>query len=105
MPERTAITQRTDGRFVATIQVHGKRRFVYGRSERDVRAKLADLQRQTIVAGMLPTPGNRTVNDLLDAWLSVCRTTLKPRTVKNYTETARLYVRPGLGHLKLARLE
>ena len=103
MPERTAITRREDGRFVTTIQLHGKRRFIYGKSEREVRGKLAEVQRQTITAGTLATPGIRTVNDLLDSWLNVCRTTLKPRTVKNYSETTRLYVRPVLGAVKLAR--
>ncbi len=35
----------------------------------------------------------------------MCRTTLKPRTVVDYVETSRLYIRPSLGHVKLARLE
>jgi hypothetical protein len=90
---------------MATIQLHGKRRFIYGKSEREGRGKLAEVQRQTVTVGTHATPGNRTVNDLLDSWLDVCRTTLKPRTVKNYRETARLYLRPIVGAVKLARLE
>ena len=96
MPERVTITQRADGRYVSTIQLHGKRRFVYGKSEREVRRKIAALQQQTHDAGVLPTPGGRTVNDLLDAWIAAARPVLKPRTVANYVDTATRYIRPEL---------
>jgi integrase len=105
MPEHTAITRRIDGRFVASIQLQGKRRYVYGRSEGEVRRKLAELRRQTAVVGSVPTPGRRSVNDLLDAWLDACRPTLKPKTVVGYEDTARWYIRPTLGQVKLSRLE
>jgi integrase len=100
-----AVTQRQDGRFVGTLQVHGKRKFVYRRSEAEVRRKLATLQRDTIITGGVPTPGRRTVNDLLDAWLKACMSTLKPKTLVGYQDTARWYIRPTLGHVQLSRLE
>src|SRR5215212_10742344 len=105
MPERAAITQRQDGRFVSTIQLHGKRRFVYGRTEGEVRRKLKELQRETVLSGTVPTPGHRTVDDLLDAWLKACDPTLKPKTLVGYRDTARWYIRPLLGHVRLSRLE
>jgi integrase len=105
MSERTAITQRADGRYVGTLQLHGKRKFVYGKSEREVRQKLATLLDQTRATGSVPTPGKRTLNDLLDAWLDAARPNLKPRTLMNYDETASRYIRPELGHIKLSRLD
>jgi integrase len=105
MPERTAITQRADGRYVATLQVHGKRRFLYGKTEREVQKKLDVLIRDTVIVGALPAPGRRTINDLLDAWLDACRPNLKPKTVLGYENTAQWYLRPTLGHVKLNQLE
>jgi integrase len=105
MPDLPSITRRSDGRFCATLQLHGKRRYVYGSTEREVRAKLSTLMRRTAISGILPTPGPRTVGNLLDAWLDACRPTLKPRTIATYEEVARRYVRPTLGGVKLARLE
>jgi integrase len=105
MPERSAITCRADGRYVGTVQLHGKRKFVYGRSEREVKQKLSALLDQTRTTGSVPTPGKRSLNDLLDAWLDAVRNVLKPRTVLNYELTAERYIRPILGHIRLSRLE
>ena len=105
MPEQYRITPRADGRFVGTHQFNGTRRFVYGRTEAEVKRKLAELQRQTVIVGAVPTPGRRNVNDLLDAWLDASRATLKPKTLVGYEDTARWYIRPTLGSVKLARLE
>ena len=105
MPERAAITRRQDGRFVSTIQLHGKRRSASGRSESEVRGKLAELRRESIISGSVPTPGRRTVDDLIDAWLGACEPTLKPKTLVGYRDTARWYFRPTLGHVQLSRLE
>jgi integrase len=105
MPERTAITQRADGRYVATLQVHGKRRFLYGKNEREVQKKLDALKRDTVIVGALPTPGRRTVNDLFTSWLDACRPTLKPKTVLGYENTAEWYIKPTIGSVKLTQLE
>lgn len=105
MPERIHITRRQDGRFSASYQVNGRRAFIYGKTEADVRRKLSELHHQTAVAGSIPTPGRRTVNDLLDAWLDVARPSLKPKTVVGYEDTARWYIRPVIGDVRLAKLE
>jgi len=105
MPEHATITQRGDGRFVATIQLNGRRKFVYGATEADVRRKLRETERQTAVLGSIPNPGRRTVSDLLDAWLDVARPSLKPKTLVGYEDTARWYIRPAIGGVRLAKLE
>ena len=79
MPEQYCITRRADGRFVGTHQLNGTRRFVYGRTEAEVKRKLAELQRQTVVVGAVPTPGKRNINDFLDAWLDASRVPSSPR--------------------------
>jgi len=97
------ITKRSDGLLCATLQVNGVRRYVYGKTEREVKTKLADLQRQVATAGSLPDPGRRMVDDLLDEWLSATKPTLKAKTWADYDAVCRRYVRPAIGRVKLAR--
>ena len=97
------VTLRSDGRWCATLQLGGIRRYVYGKTEREARKKLAALERQANVGG-LADPGKRTVGDLLDHWLEVVRPTLKARTVADYECLCRRYIRPTLGSVRLARL-
>lgn len=96
------LCQRSDGRWCGTLQVNGVRRFVYGKSEAEAKRKLLELQRQADV-GSLADPGKRTVDDLLDEWLQTVRPTLKPRTLADYENTCRRYVRPAIGKVKLSK--
>jgi len=86
------ITLRSDGRWCGTLQVGGVRRYVYGKTEREAKKKLAELERQASVVG-LADPGKRTVGDLLDHWLEIVRPTLKARTVADYESLCRRYIR------------
>jgi hypothetical protein len=83
---------------------HGVRESVYGKTERVVRRKLRELQRQVHTTGALPDAGNRTVNDLLDSWLETVTPNLKPRTITTYTELCERHIRPAIGRVRLARL-
>ncbi|MDI7277234.1 MAG: site-specific integrase, partial [Anaerolineae bacterium] len=103
-PGEGSVHRRKDGRWQASLQVHGLRRTVYGRTRAEVVAKLAELKRQA-GGGDLPRPGRRTVNDLLDEWLRVVGPSLRPRTRADYEQVARLYIAPTLGPIRLARLQ
>lgn len=94
-----------NGRWVVALQVNGKRRAVYAKTEREARQRLQELREQLALAGSLPTPGRRTVNDLLDAWLEHTAQALKPRTVTHYREVSDRHLRPSLGSLRLSKLE
>jgi len=54
---------RKDGLWCAALQVHGKRKIVYSRTEQGARRRLTELQRQLVMTGRLPDPGRRTVSD------------------------------------------
>jgi integrase len=95
--------QRKDGRWEASLQVNGVRRTVYGKSEREVRTKLRDLQREVDTVGGLSDPGRHTVNDLLDAWLDSAPN-LKPSTISKYRWFLDTCVRPTLGDIRLDRV-
>jgi integrase len=95
--------QRKDGRWEASLQVNGVRRKVYGKNEREARAKLQDLQRMAITEGSLPDPGRRTVNDLLTMWLDSAPD-LKPSTISKYRWFLDTCVRPALGDIRLEKV-
>ena len=103
-PGEGSISQRSSGTWQATIQVDGTRKTVYGKTEREVKKKLASLQRQVAVKNSLPTPGRRTVQDLVDEWLSTVGPSLKPRSLANYPYFMRAYVSPVLGHVPPGRI-
>lgn len=100
-----SITQRKDGRWQASLQVDGRRRTAYGRTRTEAAGKLVELQRQASSTGALPSPGKRTLNDLLDVWLEIRDPHIKPKTAHDYRQTLDCYIRPVLGKTLLSRLE
>ncbi len=55
-------------------------------------------------AGEVVDAGGLTVGAYLDQWLAGARPSLKPSTAKSYGELVQWYVRPRIGHAKLADL-
>jgi integrase len=90
---------------MASMQLDGRRRTVYGLTRQEASAKLEAVKRQASDAGAVAMPGKRCVDDLLDAWLAVKAPTLKARTLADYRTIADTYIRPSLGAVALARLE
>lgn len=103
-PGEGSIFRRSDGRWEGRLQVDGRRKSVYGKTRQQVLAKMAELRKQAITNGALPDPGRRTVDDLLDAWLTTVRPNLKPTTAEHYALLANTYLRPALGKILLAKL-
>jgi integrase len=100
-----AITPRRDGRYQAAVQRDGRRRYVYGRNPAEVAAKLERLLAEIEAGGgTVPRPGRRTVGELLDAVLEHKRGRVAPRTHADYAALCHRYLRPALGHVKLAKL-
>ncbi len=99
-----SISKRRDGRWQASLQIHGQRRTVYAKTRREAAAKLALLRRQAIASGQLADARGRTVNDLLDLWLQTKSTQWRPKTYHQCTFTCQRHIRPALGPLKLTRL-
>jgi len=99
-----SITQRTDGSWQGALQVEGRRRFVTGKTEKDIKAKLGALQREAHQTGGLSDPGTKTLNDLIELWLTTAAPSLKPRTLYDYQCLTRRYIQPTLGHVRLTKL-
>ncbi|MBC7237043.1 MAG: site-specific integrase [Chloroflexi bacterium] len=99
-----SITQRKDGRWQASLQVDGRRRTVYGKTRKEVADKLTELKSQAAMSGLIPRPGKRTLNDLLDAWLETKSPGWKPLTAHDYSTICSRCLRPTLGKAPLSRV-
>ncbi len=100
-----SIYQRDDGRWCGQAVVGGKRRYVYGKTRRDVQAALRKLLVEG-EQGLLPAPGRVTLRAYLERWLEdVVKTGVRRRTYDSYRDLTRLYVLPKLGDVKLGKLQ
>jgi integrase len=98
-----SVYRRKDGRWVGQYEVNGKRRYVYGRTRKEVAKKLTKAIAERD-AGLFYDCENLTLAEYLDRWLDSIRGALAPRTVRRYEELTRLHVRPVLGKLRLSTL-
>lgn len=95
-----SITRRSDGRWMAAIQIGGRRQYVYGKSKSDVAQKLADLQ-QAGRMGRWAEPSRLSLAEYLAEWLSAIQMSVRPTTLENYRRRIRTHVVPSIGSLKL----
>lgn len=84
-------------------EANGKKRYVYGKTKKEVAAKLAKAIADRD-AGLVYDSGKLTVGAYLDKWLDAIRDTLRNRTVQRHEQIARLHLKPTLGKVKLDRL-
>ncbi|GAA1687709.1 site-specific integrase [Streptomyces yatensis] len=103
------IVQRKDGRwhgaaYVLTPDGTYKRRFVYGKSWDDVHEKLTRLKADS-QSGIPVVTSKLSLGEFLTYWLAnVARIKVRPSTYAAYETLVRIYLAPGLGKKKLARL-
>ncbi|WPB92202.1 site-specific integrase [Streptomyces malaysiensis] len=103
------IVQRKDGRwhgaaYVLTPDGTYKRRFVYGKTWDEVHDKLTRLKADS-QKGVPVVTSKLSMGDFLTYWLAnVARIKVRPATYAAYETLVRIYLAPGLGKKKLARL-
>jgi integrase len=99
----------SDGKWCASVDlgfVNGKRRrkIVYGETRKEVADKLKALHRDQ-AAGQAILTDRQTVEHYLDRWLE---TAVNPhrraKTANSYEQIVRLYLKPHLGRVQLAKL-
>lgn len=89
--------------YVAALRTQdGKRKYVYGKTQKEVRTKLAEVRRAH-EDGRLVVGKAQKVGDYLDAWLEAKRRRVRPTTVDAYRLSVER-LRPHIGHLKLSTL-
>lgn len=103
------IYPRKDGRYegaayLPTATGGTKRVRVYGRTQAEVRERLTEAKANAQQG--IPVPGKVwRVGDYLDYWLeNVVRPSLRPKSIQQYESVSRLYLKPGLGSIKLTDL-
>lgn len=107
------IRWRRDGRWEGRLTLpDGRRKSVFGRTQREALAKLRQLQ-QEVAQGQLPAAGRPpTLAAFLETWLTGVQHRCGPRTVRSYQDVVRLHLVPTLGrepldlrHLTPARIQ
>src|SRR5215203_4617273 len=98
-----SIYRRKDGSWVAQYTAGVKRRYIYGKTRKDVAARLskAIVERDS---GFVYDSENLKVADYLDRWLDSIRDTLRERTWRRHEEITRLHIKPILGSIGLEKL-
>ena len=98
-----SIYRRKDGRWVGQYEVGGTRRYVYGKSRKEVAGKLA-----RAVAdgndGLIFDSDNLTLAQYLDRWLDSIRGTVRESTWVRHEINVRIHLKPALGKAWLDKL-
>ena len=104
-----SIFKRPNGSWGASIQVGGKRRYIYGRTRKEVQEKLQVLQGEIrtgvfAVRHMTDQEAPKTVGEFLNYWLEqVVKPNVRPSTWAHYELCVRRML-PYIGAIKLAAL-
>lgn len=100
----------SDGRWVCSVTLgweggKRKRKVLYGDTRAEVHAKKIELLRTMHTGGVVSTSKD-TVEGFMERWLQHLRDEdrLRARTIIGYEQYSRLYIVPGLGKVKLAKL-
>jgi integrase len=92
------------GQYVVHVAEGRKRRTVYGKTRKEVAAKIAKAISDR-EGGLTFDAKNLTVGKYLDSWLTdSVRDTVRLTTYQGYERIVRLHIRPALGGIKLDKL-
>ena len=99
-----SITKRPNGTWEGRITVDGKRQSFYGRTQREVKARMDEVKKK-ILTGTWLTPNDYTVEIWLKEWMDDYITpNVKPRTTERYWTDIRLHIVPYIGTVRLQDL-
>src|SRR5689334_2206408 len=84
-----SITKRSNGLWQAALQIDGKRKTVYGKTQREVKAKLDALKQEVGVTSSGAFPEAHTLGDLMAIWLETGATHWAPRTLSDHKRYSR----------------
>ena len=98
-----SIYRRKDGSWVAQYTAGNKRRYIYGKTRKEVAARLSKAIAERD-SGLVYDSENLKVADYLDRWLDSIRDTLRQRTWIRHEEVTRLHLKPTIGDAKIDKL-
>ena len=98
-----SVWQLEDGRWRGAVHNAGVRRYVRGRTRREVVERL-DALRQAESMGSTVGPARLTVGAVMDEWLAGRRLSVAPSTLISYTSIVETWLRPRLGAERIRTL-
>ena len=98
------IYQRKDDLWVGQYVAQGKKRYVYGKTRKDVAQRLAKAV-ANFEQGIVFDARNLTLDAYLDKWLDATKDTVRLGTWKQYEMIARVHIKPTLGKVKLNQFD
>jgi integrase len=106
--EGAVYRRKSDGKWVGVVDLgwqegRRQRRYVYGRTRREVVDRLGEAQRQ-VHAGVRTTSDRFTVAAFLGDWLAAAKPTIRASTFASYESIARIHLEPAIGRIPIARL-
>lgn len=103
--EGSVYKRKSDGLYIASITLEGKRKTFAFKKKADAYAKLREVQ-QNIQQGTFVERSQQTLEQFLMHWLEyTVKHTLRARSYERYEEIARLHIIPRLGNVKLQDLK
>ena len=100
-----SIQKRKDGRWCGRFTVNGKRRYVYGRTRKEVAEKLFKVISESKAGFDFDFDDNILLKDHMSTWLeNSVRASVGIRTYERREEITRLHIVPSLGDTKLKDL-
>lgn len=93
----------SDKRWVGSFQVGRKRKYVYGKTQKEAREKLRKAQ-QDHEQGKLVKASPQSLKVYLETWLQVEYMTLKPGSYDTYKRYCDRYILPTLGQSRLSNV-
>ncbi len=98
-----SIYQRKDGRYVGQYEAGGKRRYVYGKTRKEVAARLAKAVADRN-EGLIFDGDHLTVGQYLDGWIDSIKGTVRESTWVRHEINVRVHLKPALGKVRLGNL-
>jgi integrase len=98
-----SIYHRKDGRWVGQYEIGGKRRYVYGKTRKEVAAQLAKAIADGN-EGLVFDSDHLSVAQYLDRWLDSIMGTVRESTWVRHEINVRVHLKPALGRVRLGKL-
>jgi integrase len=99
-----SISRRKDGRWYARVSLpNGQRHGKYFPSQRECREWLKETLAQ-VDDGLTAEGANEMLSTFLERWLVIIADSLRPSTVRAYTNSVRKYIMPGIGRRRMKDL-
>lgn len=101
---KSKYTKRSDGRYVTTITINKKRKFIYANSDTELDEKITELKHQKN-NGIEIDDEHLTFKQWAERWLELYKTDVSLATLDMYKDKLRLYIYPKIGNMQLKNIK